>query len=46
MKLFLDTNIFLDLLFKREFYKEALQILNAIEKEQFQGYILDITILI
>ena len=45
MKLFLDTNIFLDLLFKREFYNEALEILNAIEKGRFSGYILDITIL-
>ncbi|WP_187647549.1 type II toxin-antitoxin system VapC family toxin [Nitrosophilus labii] len=45
MKLFLDTNIFLDLLFKREFYNEALEILNTVEKGEFSGYILDITIL-
>jgi len=45
MKIFIDTNIFLDLILKRENYKEALIIFNAIEKELFIGVILDITIL-
>ena len=45
MKIFIDTNIFLDLILKREYHKEALLILNAIEKGIFKGYILDITIL-
>ncbi|NOX14662.1 MAG: PIN domain-containing protein [Epsilonproteobacteria bacterium] len=45
MKIFLDTNIFLDLILKREGYQESLIILNAIEKEIFDGVILDITIL-
>ncbi len=45
MKIFVDTNIFLDLILKREHYKEALLILNAIEKKHFEAFILDITIL-
>lgn len=45
MKIFIDTNIFLDLILKREKYKEALIIFNAIEKSIFQATILDITIL-
>lgn len=45
MKLLIDTNIFLDLILKRENYKEALLILNAIEKKLFDASILDITIL-
>lgn len=45
MKLLLDTNIFLDVLFKREFYKEAVQILNAIEEGLFEAAVLDITLL-
>lgn len=45
MKLFIDTNIFLDLLLKREKYKEALQIFGAIEQQKFEAVILDITIL-
>ena len=45
MKLFLDTNIFLDLLLKRENYHEALLILNAIEKKLFAGFVLDVTLL-
>ncbi len=44
MKLFLDTNIFLDLILKRENYKEALYILNAIAEGLFKGVILDITL--
>jgi len=45
MKVFIDTNIFLDLILKREKFKEALLIFNAIEKELFDAVILDITIL-
>jgi len=45
MNIFVDTNIFLDLILKREHYKESMLILNAIEQKVFIGYILDITIL-
>ena len=45
MKIFLDTNIFLDLILKRKHYKESLYILNAISKGIFDAYILDITLL-
>jgi len=45
MKVFIDTNIFLDLILKREYYKEALIIFNAISKDIFKGVILDITVL-
>ena len=45
MKIFIDTNIFLDLILRREYYKESMLILNAIEHKIFVGYILDITIL-
>ena len=45
MKIFIDTNIFLDLILKRENYNKALIILNAIEKRVFQGVIADITVL-
>jgi predicted nucleic acid-binding protein len=45
MKLFLDTNIFLDLILKRERFDKALLIFNAIESRLFSGVILDITVL-
>lgn len=45
MKIFLDTNIFLDLLLQRNSHEEALVILNALEKKIFEGFILDITLL-
>jgi len=45
MKIFIDTNIFLDLILKRESFYEALLILNGVEKNLFTGVILDITIL-
>jgi len=45
MRVFIDTNIFLDLILKRTFYKEAMLLLNAVEQKIFSGYILDITIL-
>jgi len=45
MKIFIDTNIFLDLILKREYHKEAVVILNSIEKNLFEGVVLDITLL-
>lgn len=45
MKIFIDTNIFLDLVLKRTYYKEAMVILNAVEKKIFDGVVLDITLL-
>lgn len=45
MHIFIDTNIFLDLILKREKFQEALLILNSIEKKIFDASILDITIL-
>ena len=45
MKIFLDTNIFLNLLLKRDGYKEAEMILNACNQNIFQGFICDITLL-
>ena len=45
MKLFVDTNIFLDLVLKRDGYEEAIVIFNAIEKKIYEGVVLDITIL-
>ena len=43
MKVLIDTNIFLDLLLKRNLYKEALQILNNLDK--YDAIIVDITLL-
>lgn len=45
MKIFVDTNIFLDLILKRKDFQSALLILNAIERKLFFGVVLDITIL-
>ena len=45
MKIFVDTNIFLDLILKRENFDKALLIFNAIEKRVLEGVIADITIL-
>jgi predicted nucleic acid-binding protein len=45
MKIFVDTNIFLDLILKRESFDKSLLIFNAIERRFFTGVILDITIL-
>jgi predicted nucleic acid-binding protein len=45
MKIFVDTNIFLDLILKRKNFHDALLIFNAIEKKLFSGVVLDITIL-
>ncbi|MEA1953176.1 MAG: PIN domain-containing protein [Campylobacterota bacterium] len=45
MKIFIDTNIFLDLILKREHFRDALLLFNAVEKNIFSGVILDITVL-
>jgi len=45
MNIFIDTNIFLDVILKRENYKEGLLILNNCSKNLFKGFISDITIL-
>ncbi|WP_434235245.1 PIN domain-containing protein [Aliarcobacter cryaerophilus] len=45
IKIFIDTNVFLDLILKRENFHDALLIFNAIEKKLFEGIIVDITIL-
>jgi len=45
VKVFVDTNIFLDLILKRENFKEALLIFNSIEKKISRAVVLDITIL-
>jgi len=45
MKIFIDTNIFLDLILKRENFENSLLIFNAIEKKLYTGIILDITLL-
>jgi predicted nucleic acid-binding protein len=45
MKILVDTNIFLDLILKRNAFESAVLIFNAIEKRLFLGVVLDITIL-
>jgi predicted nucleic acid-binding protein len=45
MKLWIDTNIFLDALLKREGFETSLMILNAIEKGIYEGFVADITLL-
>lgn len=45
MKLFLDTNIFMDLLFERENVSYAKQIIQLIQDGVYEGYVADITIL-
>ncbi len=45
MKIFVDTNIFLDLLLERANYEDALVILNSVEANLFEGVVLDITLL-
>jgi len=44
MKIFVDTNIFLDILFERENYKASLSILKAVKNTLFEGVVADITI--
>jgi len=45
VKIFIDTNIFLDLILKRKYSNEATVILNAVSKRLFDGVLLDITLL-
>ena len=45
MKIFIDTNIFLNLLLKREGYENARLILNACSSGKFQCVVCDITLL-
>ena len=45
MKIFIDTNVFLDLLLKRKLYNEALEILDGVANGRWSGYVLDITVL-
>ncbi|MCK4711170.1 MAG: PIN domain-containing protein [Gammaproteobacteria bacterium] len=45
MKLFLDTNIFLDLLFKRTGSEQAERIFQLIQNQLYNGFVADITLL-
>ena len=45
MRLFIDTNIFLDLLLKRDNYKDSLKTINSIVDGKYEAVVLDITIL-
>ena len=45
MKIFIDTNIFLDLILKRKGFEAANIILNGCVKNIFKGYVADITLL-
>jgi predicted nucleic acid-binding protein len=45
LRVFVDTNIFLDILFKRKFYEDSLAVLDACLDGIFEGYICDITLL-
>ena len=45
MTVFVDTNVFIDFLFKRDGYDEALLIFKAIKQHIFEGYVSDISLL-
>ena len=45
MKLFLDTNIFMDMLFERDNGIYAKQIIQLIQNKTHEGYVADITLL-
>jgi predicted nucleic acid-binding protein len=45
MKIFDDTNIFLDLVLGREKHQETLMLFDAIEQHKFEAYVLDITLM-
>ena len=45
MKIFIDTNIFLDVIFNRENVHASTQILNQCYQRVFDGYVADITLL-
>lgn len=45
MKLFLDTNIFMDVLFEREHCPQAKKIFQLVQNGTYKGYVADITLL-
>ncbi|PHS34363.1 MAG: hypothetical protein COA92_00250 [Sulfurovum sp.] len=45
MKIFIDTNIFLDVILNRKDAEEATQLLNSCHQKLFDGYLADITLL-
>lgn len=45
MKIFIDTNLFLDIILSRDGYDDAVQILNSCSNGMFEGYVSDITLL-
>ncbi len=45
MNIFIDTNVFLDVVLKRENYQAGLSVLNACGENLFQGVVSDITLL-
>ena len=45
MKIFIDTNIFLDVILNRENVQASTQILNSCHQKLFDGYVADITLL-
>ena len=45
MNIFIDTNVFLDVLLKRENYHYSLKILNSVLYNKFIAYVSDITLL-
>ena len=45
MRVFIDTNIFLDVILKRDGYSEALEILTDCYNQEYSGVVADITLL-
>ena len=45
MKIFIDTNIFLDVILDRAYVEESTSILNSCSQKLFDGYVADITLL-
>ena len=45
MKIFVDTNVFLDVLFKRGDYDASLAIFKAVKNRVFEGFVADISII-
>lgn len=44
MKIFIDTNIFLDVILRREGYSESLEVLTSCYNEEYEGIVADITL--
>ena len=44
MRVFVDTNVFLDIALRRERYHESLIVFKAIKERIFEGYVADITL--